>query len=202
LIISPYLILFLIIVIVLGGAEDTSGDMGQRLELAGRSPVVFGIPVLLDGLFHVLFMVTAVTLFAVCRLRWPVRASLILVGGAWQMITAFTKTLSALYIFPTLGAAYVAGDAALRAMLLPIAASEDGLIQALQQMDSLGVMSIWLLVSLLPAEAALPRPVRWLGWILTLAILSPDPAFLLVLLLAPVWLFLLGRWLKRLSAAQ
>jgi hypothetical protein len=42
-------------------------------------------------------------------------------------------------------------------------------------------------------------PVRWLGWIMTLGILTPDPGFLLVVLLSPFWLFMLGRWMKRLA---
>ena len=198
--ISPYLILYFVMVIAIGGAS--SDDIGQTLEFAGKSPVAFGATVLLDGLFHVLFFVTVVTLFATIRLTWPVRASLILVCGAWQMLMGFTKALSSLMTFTQLGAAYIAGDAALRATLLPVAAGEYGLWQALQWMDSLGVMVIWLIVSLLPPGAGLPRPVRWLGWIMALAILSPDPAFLLVILLSPVWLFLLGRWLKRLLPAR
>ena len=198
--ISPYLILYFIMVIAIEGAS--SDDIGQTLELAGKSPVAFGATVLLDGLFHVLFFVTVVTLFTALRLNWPVRASLILVCGAWQMLMGFTKALSSLLTFTQLGAAYIAGDATLRAMLLPVAAGEYGLWQALQWMDSLGVMAIWIIVSLLPPSAGLPRPVRWLGWIMALAILSPDPAFLLVILLSPVWLFLLGRWLKRLLSAR
>ena len=80
---SPYLLLYFIAIAVSGGADSLSGDIGKTLEMAGKSPAVFGATVLLDGLFHVLFFVTAVTLFAALRLRWPVRASLILVVGAW-----------------------------------------------------------------------------------------------------------------------
>jgi hypothetical protein len=74
----------------------------------------------------------------------------------------------------------------------------DGLRNALQWMDSLGVMFVWIIVSSLPQSTNLPRGVRWLGWIMTVAILSPDPAFLLVVLLSPFWLFMLGRWMRRL----
>ena len=198
---SPYLILFFIAIFAMGGAESVSGEIGQTLEIAGKSPAVFGATVLLDNLFHVLFFITAVTLFAVLRLRWPVRASLILVSvvsGAWQMMAGVTKGLSSLFTFTSLGAAYVAGDAALRATLLPVAAGEYGLTAALQTMDSIGVAAIWVIISLLPRDGALPRAIRWLGWILALALLSPGPTFVVVVLLTPVWLFLMGRWLKRL----
>ena len=199
---SPYLLLYFIAIAVSGGADSLSGDIGKTLEMAGKSPAVFGATVLLDGLFHVLFFVTAVTLFAALRLRWPVRASLILVVGAWQMIIGFTKGLSSLYTFTSLGAAYVAGDSALRAALLPVAAGEYGLRQALQDMDTYGVMTILIITALFPSDGALPRAVRWLGWILVLAFLLPGPSFLLVVVLLPVWLFLMGRWLKGLLPAS
>ena len=105
--ISPYMILYFIMVLAIGAGD--SGSIEQTLEFAGRSPAAFGATVLLDGLFHVLFFVTATTLFAVLRLRWPVRASLILVCGAWQMLIGFTKGLSSFLIFTSLGAAYVTG---------------------------------------------------------------------------------------------
>jgi hypothetical protein len=172
------------------------------LELAGMSPVAFGAPILLAGLFHVLFFVTVATLFSALRLTWPVRASLLLVFGACEMITVVIKVLNSLFTFTSLGAAYVAGDAALRATFIPAATAADGLRQALQQVDSLAIAIVWVLISLLPPESRLPRPVRWLGWILALALHSPDPGVVLVFLLSPVWLFLLGRWLKRLPAAE
>jgi hypothetical protein len=156
---------------------------------------------MLDGLFLVLFFATVVTLFAALRLRWPVRASLLLVFGTWQMLMGFTKALSSWFTFTNLGAAYVKGDASLRATLLPVAGGEYGLRDALQWMDSLGVLAIWVSVSLLPSSAGLPRAVRWLGWVVAVAILSPGPAFLLVVLLSLPWLLLLGRWLKRLPAS-
>ena len=57
-----------------------------------------------------------------------------------------------------------------------------------------------------PASRDVPpgyaRAVRWLGWIMALALLLPDPSFLAVVLLSPVWAFLLGRWLVRLAPAQ
>jgi hypothetical protein len=100
--------------------------MGSTLELAGKSPLVFGTTVMLDGLFHVLFFATIVTLFAALRLSWPVRASLLLVFGTWQMLMGFTKALSSWFTFTNLGAAYVKGDASLRATLLPVALASMG----------------------------------------------------------------------------
>lgn len=114
------------------------------------------------------------------------------------MLMGFTKGLISSLTFTELGSAYLTADATLRAALIPMASAQEGLVSALQWMDSLGVMFIWILVSLLPSTANLPRSVRWLGWIMTLGILAPDPGFLLVILLSPAWLFLLGRWLKRL----
>jgi hypothetical protein len=199
--ISPYMILYVVLIFAIGGVSIGSTNLGATLDLAGKSPLVFGTTVMLDGLFHVLVFVTAVTLFAALRQRWPVRASLLLVFGTWQMLMGFTKGLSSWFTFTHLGAAYVSGDELLRSTLLPVAAAEYGLRDALQWMDSLGVLAIWVSVSLLPSSAGLPRAVRWLGWIMAVAILSPDPAFLLVVLLSPPWLFLLGRWLKRLPVA-
>lgn len=200
-IISPYMIFYIALLILLGVANDGTGGVAQTLEAAGKSPLAFSTNVLLDGLFHVLFFGTVATLFAALRWRWPVWSSLLLVAGAWQMCAGFGKGLIAHYTFPTLGAAYVTGDAALKAILIPVATSADGLNQGLQQMDSIGVALVWVLMALLPAASGLPRPVRWLSWLLTMALLGPDPGFLLVILLSPVWLFLLGRWLKRQVAA-
>jgi hypothetical protein len=200
LIISPYMILYFILVLAIGMGD--AGTISQALEFAGTSPLAFGATVLLDGLFHVLFFGTVATLVAFFRVRWPMRASLLLVCGAWQMIIGFAKGLSSFLIFTSLGAAYVAGDAAARATIMPAATAADGLRQALQQMDSYGVAAVWVIIALLPRESGLPRAIRWLSWILTLALVGPDPGFLLVILLGPVWLVLVGLWLKRELAAQ
>ena len=200
-IISPYLILYFIMVIVLGGGGDNSNNIAGLLESAGKSPTSYIAIVFLDGLFHALAFVTFVTLFASLREAFPVQASLILICGAWQMLIGFTKGLIASYVFPQLGMAYLTADTTLRTALIPVAGALDGLRNALQWMDSLGVMFGWILVSLLPQSTNLPRPVRWLGWIMTFGILAPDPGFLLVILLSPPWLFMLGRWMKRLTLA-
>jgi len=175
-IISPYLILYFIMVVVLGAVDDANNIAGT-LEFAGKSPVPYIAVVFLDGLFDALAFITFLTLFTMLRVAFPVQANLILVCGAWQMLMGFTKGLIASYVFPGLG-------------------------MALQWMDSLGVMFGWILVSLLPQSSDLPRPIRWLGWIMAFGILVPEtlfPGFLLVILLSPPWLFLLGRWMKRLT---
>jgi len=200
-IISPYMILYFIMVFALGRGGDDTNNFATLLESAGRSPAPYIATVFLDGLFHAVAFVTFATLFAMLRVDFPVQANLILVCGAWQMLMGFTKGLIASYVFPRLGMAYIAADPALRSALIPFASAMDGLRMALQWMDSLGVMFGWILVSLLPQSTNLPRPVRWFGWIMTVAILSPDPAFLLVVILSPFWLFLLGRWMKRLAVA-
>src|SRR6266487_1066119 len=161
-IISPYLILYFIMVIALGAVDD-SNNIAGTLEFAGKSPLPYIAVVFLDGLLHALSFVTFVTLFAVLRLNFPVQANLILVCGAWQMLMGFTKGLIASYVFPRLGMAYLTADPTLRSALIPVASAMDGLRIALQWMDSLGVMFGWILVSLLPQSSTLPRPIRWLG---------------------------------------
>jgi hypothetical protein len=196
-VISPYMILYLVLVI-LSGMQNSPGDMSAVLAFAGTSATRFITAAFLDGLFHVLFFVTIFALYILLREGYPVQASLFLVFGAWQMLMGFTKGLISSFVFPSLGSAYLAAGPALQATYLPVARAFDGLHSALQWMDSLGVMSVWILVSLLPASTNLPRSVRWLGWIIAAAILAPDPAFLLVVILSPFWLFLLGRWMLRL----
>jgi hypothetical protein len=196
-ILSPYMVLYFILIVLLEGG-DNSGDLAAELSFAGDSPAAFQAIAVLDGLFHVLFFITTVTLFAMLRAAYPVRASLLLVCGAWQMLLGFTKGLFSAYTYTSLGSAYIAADETLRGTLIMIATAADGLHTALQWMDSYGSMFVWILVALLPQSVGLPRPVRWLGWIMTIGILFPDPGFLLVVLLSPFWLFLLGRWMKRL----
>ncbi len=200
--ISPYLILYVILVFSLGNPNDT-GNIVTTLEFAGSSPTAYKAIVLLDGLSHALGFVMIVSLFAVLREAFPIRASLIVVFGAWQMIVGYTKGLVASYLFTQLGLAYLMADANLRASIIPTANAMNGLHNALEKMDSLGVMFVWILVSLLPQSTNLPRPIRWFGWIMTFGILLPDslPGFLFVVLFSPPWLFLLGRWMKRLALA-
>ena len=201
-VISPYMILYFILVIALGGGGDDTSNFATLLESAGKSPIPYIAVVFLDGLFHALAFITFLTLFTVLRVNFPVQANLILVCGTWQMLMGFTKGLIASYVFPRLGMAYLAADPTLRSALIPVASAMDGLRNALQWMDSLGVMFGWILVSLLPQSSNLPRPIRWIGWIMAFGILVPErifPGFLLVILLSPPWLFMLGRWMKHLA---
>ena len=190
------MILFFILILVLEGG-DNSGNIDAELRFAGTSPVAHQAIAILDGFFHVLFFITTVTLFAILRSAFPVQATLILVCGTWQMIIGFTKALFSSFTYTSLGSMYITADATMRGTLVAVATAADGLHNALQWMDSYGSMFVWILVSLLPASTGLPRSVHWLGWIMTLGILFPDPGFLLVVLLSPFWLFLLGRWMKR-----
>ena len=199
-IISPYLILYLILFFALGSPQDSS-DIAATLEFEGNSPTAYKALVLLDGLSHALGFVMIVTLFAALRIAYPVQATLILVFGAWQMFIGFTKGLYSANTFTQLGSAYLAGDTTLRATLMVAANAAEGLRVAFERMDSLGVMFFAILVSLLPQSSGLPRAVRWLGWIVVLGLAAPDPAFLLVILFSPFWQFLLGRWMKRLTLA-
>jgi hypothetical protein len=203
-IISPYLILYFMLMIASGGGGDDSNNFATLLESAGKSPIPYITVVFLDGLFHTLALVTFATLFAVLRVNFPVQVNLILVCGAWQMLMDFTKGLISSYVFPQLGLAYLTADATLRSTLIPMAGTMNGLRTAMQWMDSLGVMFCWILVSLLPQSSDLPRPIRWLGWTMAFGILIPErifPGFLLVILLSPPWLFMLGRWMKRLTVS-
>src|SRR5262245_9001776 len=186
---SPYLILYIILVFSVSN-PDNAGIMPATLEYAGGSPIAYRALVLLDGLSHVLGFVTFVTVYAILREAFPVRASLILVGSAWQMLIGFTKGLMASTVFTQLGSAYLAGDTMLRTTLLSVANVAEGLRSALERMDSLGVLFVVALVSLLPQSVNLPRLVRWLGLVIALGLLGPDPSFLLVILFSPFWLFL------------
>jgi len=139
-IISPYLILYIILVILVG-LQDDSGDIAVILKFAGSAPASFVTTVFLDGLFHVLFFVTVVTLFTLLHESFPVQANMLLVCGTWQMLMGFTKWLIASFVFPKLGSAYLSVDPTLQATFIPVANAFDAMRNALQWMDSLGVCS-------------------------------------------------------------
>jgi len=169
-------------------------DLSTRagLAYAGQFPTAVMIGSLADGFSHVVFFVTFVAVFAVLRRRWPVRATLIVVGAAWQMVVGLTKALTSAYIITSLGSLYLATPLSGRGAFLPVGTLAQGLRQGLQDMDTYGV-------ALLPGATGIPRLVRWLGVVMTVAILQPwwDLGFPLALLLAAVWAILLGLWLKR-----
>ena len=176
-------------------------DLSTRagLAYAGQFPTAVMIGSLADGFSHVVFFVTFVAVFAVLRRRWPVRATLIVVGAAWQMVVGLTKALTSAYIITSLGSLYLATPLSGRGAFLPVGTLAQGLRQGLQDMDTYGVVAVWLMVALLPGATGIPRLVRWLGGVMTVAILQPwwDLGFPLALLLAAVWAILLGLWLKR-----
>jgi len=146
----------------------------------------------------VTFFVTFVAVFAVLRRRWPVRATLIVVGAAWQLVVGFTKALTSVYIIPSLGTLYLATPLSGRGAFLPVGTLAQGLRQGLQDMDTYGVVAVWLMIALLPGATSMPRLVRWLGVVISVAILLPwDYGFPLAILLAAVWAISLGLWLKR-----
>ncbi|HEX6554325.1 MAG TPA: hypothetical protein VF026_16285 [Ktedonobacteraceae bacterium] len=179
------------------GIPDLSTRAG--LAYAGRFPTAATIGSLADGFSHVAFFVTFVAVFAVLRRSFPVRATLIVVGAAWQLVVGFTKALTSVYIITSLGTLYLATPLSGRAAFLPVGTLAQGLRQGLQDMDTYGVIAVWLLLALLPAATGMPRLVRWLGVVMTIAILQPwwDFGFPLALLLAAVWAISLGLWLKR-----
>jgi hypothetical protein len=94
-----------------------------------------------------------VTLFAALRSTWPVRASLLLACGAWETIMVCTMLLHWYFTLTSLGAAYVAGDAALRATLILAATAANGLREAFHNMNSFALAIIWIIISLLPPES-------------------------------------------------
>src|SRR5262249_31607193 len=142
------------------GIPDLSTRAG--MAYAGRFPTVATLGCLADGFSHVVFFVTFVAVFAVLRRRWPVRATLIVVGAAWQLVVGLTKALTSVYIITSLGALYLATPLSSRAAFLPVGTLAQGLRQGLQDMDTYGVVAVWLLIAFLPS-AGMPRLVRWLG---------------------------------------
>lgn len=176
-------------------------DLSTRagLAYAGQFPTATIIGSLADGFSHVVFFVTFVAVFAVLRRGFPVRATLIVVAAAWQLVVGVTKALTSAYIIPSLGTLYLATPLSGKGAFLPVGTLAQGLRQGLQDMDTYGVIAVWLMLALLPRATSMPRLVRWLGVFMTVAILQPwwDFGFPLALLLAAIWAILLGLWLKR-----
>ncbi len=205
---GPYAILLLAAIIlsaILTGNvffPDLATSAG--LEYAGRFPAAVTVGYLADGLSHVLLFVSFMAIVAVLRPRWPTWSQLILVGAIVQLLAGVTKAFVSIHTVISVGAAYLAADAAGKVALLPLGGVVAGLRQGLQDMDTYGVMAVWVLIALLPTETGMPRWVRWLGVGMAAAfLLHFGPiGFIIASLLLPVWAFLLGRWLKSEHAPQ
>ena len=183
------------------GIPDLSTKAG--LVYAGRFPTAVTIGCLADGFSHVAFFVTFVAVFTVLRRRWPVRAMLIVVGAAWQLVVGLSKALTSVYIATSLGTLYLATPLSGRGAFLPVGTLAQGLRQGLQDMDTYGVVAVWLMIALLPRATGMPGLVRWLGVVISVAILLPwGFGFPLAILLVPVWAISLGLWLKRQAVAS
>ncbi len=184
-----------------GYAIFTSGL--ATMQLAGTQPSVMLATLVFEGLgYHVFYFGIAVGLFVLLRSRWPVGATLLLVAGTWQMLFGVVKEFATFFMFQPLGAAYITGDAALRASLLPIAESYFGLRNALQYMDGSGIAAILIVASLLPAAVGVSRLVRWLGWPIVISVflsVVPSPVFFVAAVLFPFWSLFLGLWMLRMA---
>ncbi len=205
---APYFLLFVVVslvIVLLTGVQPPREFGSAGLEFAGKFPAAVVVGQLVEGLQHVVLFVSFVTLFAALRRRWPVRASLILVFGAAQMIVGTTKVMIVQLMFIRLGDAYVHAGAAAKAAFLAVAAGAEGLRLGLQSIDGLGVSAVLVMLSLLPRESRLPRVVRWLGWgqVAALLLATPEgPTFFMAMLLLPFWAVLVGRWLKQLATGD
>ena len=205
-VIGPYAILFLVAlflsVALTGNAFFPDLATSAGLDYAGRFPTAVLIGYIGESLEQVALFVSFVAVFAVLRKRWPIWAHLILIIGAWQMILGLTKALTSVYIATSLGASYLAANAAGKAALLPLGGVVGGLRQGLQDMDTYGLIVVWVLIMLLPKATGMPRWVRWLSLAMSVGYLLPfgPIGFFIFTLLIPFWAFLLGRWLLRQAA--
>src|SRR5947209_3865244 len=203
---GPYAILFLVAlflsVALTGNAFFPDLATSAGLDYAGRFPTAVLIGYIGESLEQVALFVSFVAVFAVLRKRWPIWAHLILIIGAWQMILGLTKALTSVYMATSLGASYLAANAAGKAALLPLGGVVGGLRQGLQDMDTYGLIVVWVLIMLLPKATGMPRWVRWLSLAMSVAYLLPfgPIGFFIFTLLIPFWAFLLGRWLLRQAA--
>jgi hypothetical protein len=175
------------------------------LEQAGRYPSLLTIPSLVDGATHVFAFVSALTVFAVVRARWPVRSALLLVLAALQMAFGMDKAVTTSYIATSLGAAYLSANQASSAAFLPVGVAASALRTGLQEMDTYSVVAMLILLSVLPVASSLPRAVRIIGGLIAGALVVDGllglfglqtPLFFLVIVLYPAYFFILGSWLK------
>ncbi len=203
---GPYAVLFLVAlflsVVLTGNVFFPDLATNAGLDYAGRFPLAVLIGYIGDPLQQVAIFVSLGAVFAVLQKRWPVWAHLLLIIGSWQMVLGLTKGLTSVYMVTSLGASYLAANAADKAALLPLGGVVGGLRQGLQDMDTYGLIIAWVLIALLPKATGMPRWVRWLSLAMSVAFLLPfgPIGFFIFTLLIPFWAFLLGRWLLRQAA--
>jgi hypothetical protein len=204
---GPYAVLFLfalfLSIVITGNVFFPDLATSAGLNYAGRYPIAVLIGYISDPLEQVAIFVSFVAIFAVLRKHWPIWAHLILIIGASQMILGLTKGFTSFYMATSLGASYLAADAAGKAALLPLGGVVGGMRQGLQDMDTYGIIVTWVLIALLPKATGMPRWVRWLSLAMSVALLLPfggPIGFFIFTLLVPFWAFLLGRWLLRQAA--
>jgi hypothetical protein len=203
---GPYAVLFLVALflsaVLTGNVFFPDLTTSAGLGYAGRFPIAVLIGFIGDPLQQVAIFVSFVAVFAVLQKRWPVWAHLLLIIGALQMVLGLTKGLTSAYMATSLGASYLAANAAGKAALLPLGGVVGGLRQGLQDMDTYGLIVAWVLITLLPKATGMPRWVRWLSLAMSVAFLLPfgSIGFFIFTLLIPFWAFLLGRWLLRQAA--
>jgi hypothetical protein len=203
---GPYAVLFLVAlflsVVLTGNVFFPDLTTNAGLDYAGRFPLAVLIGYIGDPLQQVAIFVSLGAVFAVLQKRWPVWAHLLLIIGSWQMVLGLTKGLTSVYMVTSLGASYLAANAADKAALLPLGGVVGGLRQGLQDMDTYGLIIAWVLIALLPKATGMPRWVRWLSLAMSVAFLLPfgPIGFFIFTLLIPFWAFLLGRWLLRQAA--
>jgi hypothetical protein len=203
---GPYALLFLVAlflsVAITGNAFLPDLATNAGLDYAGRFPIAVLIGYIGDPLQQVAIFVSFVAVFAVLQKRWPVWAHLLLIIGALQMVLGLTKGLTSAYMATSLGASYLAANAAGKAALLPLGGVVGGLRQGLQDMDTYGLIVAWVLITFLPKATGMPRWVRWLSLAMSVAFLLPfgPIGFFIFTLLISFWAVLLGRWLLRQAA--
>ncbi|GAC1309639.1 MAG: hypothetical protein NVSMB27_46870 [Ktedonobacteraceae bacterium] len=204
---GPYALLFLVALFlsigITGNAFLPDLATSTGLNYAGRFPIAVLIGYIGDPVQQVAIFVSFVAVFAVLQKRWPVWAHLLLIIGALQMVLGLTKGLTSVYMADSLGASYLAANAAGKAVLLPLGGVVGALRQGLQDMDTYGLIVAWVLIALLPKETGMPRWVRWLSLTMSVAFLLPfgPIGFFIFTVLIPVWAFFLGRWLLGQAAA-
>ena len=176
---------------------DVSTSAG--LAYAGQHPAALTFGYLADAVDGTVFFVTLAAVFVALRSRWPMWAQLILLGGVVELLAVWAKALVSLDTISSLGASYLAADAAGKAALLPLGGVTAGIRQGLQDLDTYPLIAAWMLIAFLPKATGMPRLVRWLGVALAVAFLLPfgPIGFFIATVLTPVWAIPLGRWLKR-----